>query len=166
MKSSRNNFHGQYKVIFLAHKAQIADLLNAGFPIKQIHREIPGIASISYAMLTTYINRYFMEDEQVSHHQASKEILIPKKNGPERTEQDAIYKKHKKDNHSEFRGRYRSILTHHKKTIDDMLEKGHSFAHIRRSIPVLLQMDYQLFIYHLNRYIRHKNKPADLPIGF
>ncbi len=60
-----SRYHGQHKVTFLAHKERIRDLLSAGYTIRQIQRETPELASMSYSVLSDYIQRFLIEAENV-----------------------------------------------------------------------------------------------------
>jgi len=45
---------------------QIKELLSGGYPITQIQREIPALASMSYPVLARYIQRFLMKDKTLS----------------------------------------------------------------------------------------------------
>jgi len=80
MKKTRTN-RGDGLVTFLAHHETIRDLLNAGYTIKRIHRELQ-LGDLSYGQFGRYVRQYFSTIDTPVIPIERPQKIVPKKSTP------------------------------------------------------------------------------------
>lgn len=69
MSKDGQEFRGQHKVTFLAHRNEISSYIQKGYSLVHIKRMIPELESMSYQTLARHANTYCFDDHCLSARQ-------------------------------------------------------------------------------------------------